>query len=703
MTAFKPLDASRPDFPNESDLVQLMCQHIRHIERYWVEDSASLGHFGSLDMAEWAPPGGPINEEVVRSMAQELMGYAVLYQSPHFDAALAGVDRATLLDRLNRCLRWNVAYHLVGDRHTAPLTSDGQWGDDWESSLWAAQLAMAAHWVWAALDADVREGMLRMMAFEGDRFLGVDPPDGRWLDTKAEENAWDSLLLAWAYCLQPDHPHAAAWLDRGKAFAMNTFTTNLAQVDTSLIDGRPVREWVCTQTAHPDLTVENHGSFHPNYLGCGGLLMDGRQAFQATGLEPPPHYLYRVLEVWDILKSFYLANGFATYPSGQDWGYHGAGVNGQAAAMALEFGDEIAGHLFWESVRHADEAMRFAGDGRFDGRIPHAPGGRFFQFETGGMGALAGVVMGGVPRVRRLPDDEFRRRQARTASYPFVWLQLRRTRQGLFSFCWRSLAQKVMGLAIPAGGEAVLGAEQDGLVGRIDLDGQPAQPVAACHTDHTDERGFRTTGEVDYGRGQVTQRLAVVALPDGETALVIDLTTARPGARVTRNEGLGVYVMNDFTDGNRVRIAHAGGGQTVRGVGGTARVIATGSPWMRVAGCLGLATSGEPLYYEDAAERNTPIRWRSVLQDRVFTQPVARGETLRDYATVVRLGRAGARRATAAPVRLACAGEWVRAYRVTDARGHDVTVVANLGRQAVTATVEGAGALELAAMDTVVI
>lgn len=697
MKAFEPLDTSRPDFPSEADLVTLMCRHIRHIEKYWRDDPEDTGHFGSLDMNEWMPPGGPINEEVIRSMAQELAGYAVLYKHEAFDADLAGVSRGHLLDRLNRCLRWIAAHHLTGDLRAAPLEWNGQWGDDWESSLWAAQYGMAAHTVWDALDADVRAGALRVMAFEGDRFLGVDPPDGRWLDTKAEENAWDAMLIAWAYAMQPDHPHAAAWLDRGKAFALNTFTTDRDRVDTGLIDDRAVRDWVCTQTAHPDLTVENHGSFHPDYLACGSLLLEGRLAFLKTGLAPPPHYLYHVREVWEVLKRFYLANGFMSYPSGQDWGYQWPYVSIQEAVMAGEFGDEIAGHLFHQRVKYIDAAMRHAGDGRFDGRTPHAPGGRFFQFQTEAMEALASVVMTGVPRVRPLKPDAFRRRQAGCEAYPYVWMQLRRSRVGLFAFSWRSLAHGVMGTVVPADGEATFGADQDGLVGRFEIGGERVKPKGVCHTDHTDKKGFRTIGEIHYGGGQIVQGVAVAALEDGETAVIIDLTEAKEGTAVTRNEGLGIYVMNDFMNDNRVQIAYEGEEEGVQGVGGEARVIETGSAWMRIAGCLGVATSGPTLCYEDAAERNTPMRWRSVLQDRVFVGPQADG--LRDFCAVLRMGKKGAGRAAEGPERVAATGDRVRAYRFKDGRGRVVTLVANFGREGTTTNVEGVGAVMMPAMD----
>ena len=81
MIDYTPLDTSVPDFPSESDLVHLMGRHIPYIEQYWYEDDADHGHFGSLDVRDFQPEGGPINEMIVRSMAQEMQGYAALYKS----------------------------------------------------------------------------------------------------------------------------------------------------------------------------------------------------------------------------------------------------------------------------------------------------------------------------------------------------------------------------------------------------------------------------------------------------------------------------------------------------------------------------------------------------------------------------------------------------------------------------------------------
>jgi len=699
MIGYPPLDTSAPTFPAEADLVHLMCRHVPYIEQYWIDEDEKHGYFGSLDVNAFQPSGGPINEMIIRSLGDELRGYAALHQSAFFDPSVAGIEKPVLLDRLNRCLRWICAHHLSGSQRTEPLEWNGQWGDDWESSLWIADIAMAANHVADELEPDVLEAVHRVLAFEADRFLGVDPPDGRWHDTKEEENAWDSYLLAWAYCLLPDHPHADEWLYRGKLFAINTFTTDLDRVDTRLFDGHPLKDWICTQTSHPDLTVENHGSFHPGYLACGVLLMMGRLAFTLMGKTPPPHYLHRVHDAWKVLRRFFLYNGFTAYPSGQDWTYHEPDINYQHAVMFEEFGDRFAGHMLWQNLVYLDRSMRDAEDGRFNARMPHAAGGRYFQFETGIMGQLGVLVIAGIPDVSPISVEEFRREQVGTETYPYVWLQVRRSKQGLFSFAWRSLAHSVMGMVVPTGGEDTLGSDQDAFIGRFEINGERLNPTPLYHTDHTSEKGFTTTGAIEYADGRIRQSIAVVALEDGETSLVIDWTVA--DVELSLNEGFGVYIMNDFLNGNRVPISFEGGRRTIRGVGGRARVIETGSTWIKIAGCLGIETCGEQLFYEDASERNTPERWKNLLQDRVFLRPEVSDGTVRDYACVIRQGRAGTRRIGHGVERLQTAQDGVRAYRFRSRTG-DMIAIANF--TTVSESIELAGqSIDVPAMDTVLI
>jgi hypothetical protein len=158
------------------------------------------------------------------------------------------------------------------------------------------------------------------------------------------------------------------------------------------------------------------------------------------------------------------------------------------------------------------------------------------------------------------------------------------------------------GMVVPAGGEDTLGSDQDAFIGRFEINSERLKPTPLFHTDHTSEKGFTTTGVIEYVDGRTRQSISVVALEDGETSLVIDWTVA--DVELSLNEGFGVYIMNDFVNGNRVQISFEGGRRTVRGVGGRARGIETGPTWIKIAGCLGIETDGEPLFYEDASERN---------------------------------------------------------------------------------------------------
>ena len=254
-------------------------------------------------------------------------------------------------------------------------------------------------------------------------------------------------------------------------------------------------------------------------------------------------------------------------------------------------------------------------------------------------------------------------------------------------------------MVVPTGGEDTLGSDEDAFIGRFEINGERLKPTPLFHTDHTSEKGFTTTGAIEYADGQIRQSIAVVALEDGETSLLIDWTVA--DVELSLNEGFGVYIMNDFVNGNRVPISFEGGRRTIRGVGGRARVIETGSTWIKVAGCLGIETSGEQLLYEDAAERNTPERWRNLLQDRVFLRPEVNGGTVRDYACVIRQGRAGTRRIGHGVERLQTAQDGVRAYRFRS-QTSDVIAVANF--TPVSRSVELTDrSINVPAMDTVLI
>lgn len=128
----------------------------------------------------------------------------------------------------------------------------------------------------------------QLAADEADRKLTDDTPyapydsccDG---DTKAEENAWEAVFLAWASGLFPDHPHAAAWEEKGRLLASLSIVTDS---DRAFFEGQQI------VTVHDDFTLENHGlSPNPYYAAATLMLLRmGALAYRMTGRTPPAEF-----------------------------------------------------------------------------------------------------------------------------------------------------------------------------------------------------------------------------------------------------------------------------------------------------------------------------------------------------------------------------------------------------------------------------
>ena len=94
----------------------------------------------------------------------------------------------------------NVANAPTGERWGQGLSA----AQSWEAAYWAAHTAEAAWWLWDELSPPTRLAVAKMVEHDADAFLDRLVP--YWTDkngkvrypgdTKAEENAWNSHLLA---------------------------------------------------------------------------------------------------------------------------------------------------------------------------------------------------------------------------------------------------------------------------------------------------------------------------------------------------------------------------------------------------------------------------------------------------------------------------------------------------------------------------
>jgi hypothetical protein len=113
-----------------------------------------------------------------------------------------------------------------------------------------------------------RGSLIAKIIAGADSLLDCRLPSGLYYDTKAEENCWNAGPLVVAQALAPDNPNCRHWQTKAIEFFMNAYSREEDNWDETIIDGKPVKDWVYTANVLPDFTTENHGGFHSEYQTC---------------------------------------------------------------------------------------------------------------------------------------------------------------------------------------------------------------------------------------------------------------------------------------------------------------------------------------------------------------------------------------------------------------------------------------------------
>ena len=385
---------------------------------------------GRLRRPRWEPiPGCAVylgegtGEREVRGAAYLAFIYAVLGTSGPYDERLAGgLPRRDLVGGGVRLIRW-----LGG---TYP-----RWKGQWQSALWAAVAGQAAWLLWDHLDRPTRRLVRRMVVGEAERFVGLGPPARLRRDSKAEENAWNSLAPALAATMFSSHPRAPLWDRTARRWMLSAYLRPADLRSSRRVDGFPLRSFAGANLLD-DFALENHGFFHPDYLACVSIGMSNWLPYRLAGRPLPRSALHNVSGVVGLLKRLSSPDGGVFYPAGQDWETLRRVVYGKVFAQAAVLLDdgEAAG-LERLSLRAAERLQ-----GRFDTGAFYAPGERrYFLAEELAAANCAWLYLfhtlageGATP----LSPDCLRRRLRGPLVLEQGRLALNRTDSSFVSFCW---------------------------------------------------------------------------------------------------------------------------------------------------------------------------------------------------------------------------------------------------------------------------
>ncbi|MFI6485923.1 hypothetical protein ACIBH1_49050, partial [Nonomuraea sp. NPDC050663] len=341
---------------------------------------------------------GGTGEMHVRGPADEALALAIALRTGAYDAASAGDVPAAEASRRTALLAGSIAY-----RHRA--NSVNGWGDAWQSAMWAAYAGFAGWLMWDQLSADDRAHVARMVEHEANRFVDYRVPYYRNAagtitspgDTKAEENAWNAMVLQLATAMMPDHPHHTAWMNKNRELMLSAFSRPSDLTRTTVVDGRPIRDWLDGSNIDEDGVIVNHSRVHPDYSTTVSLNAQAALVYSMAGQATPRSAMWNADVVYDALvdRNWVAGSAFPPggavrqpggtvyvdnsehiyYPQGNDWGtdrrIQPTLLDVQAAAFGF---DRLASQKggYWEQLhgqRVLDMQRRSA-----DGRTYQTPG-----------------------------------------------------------------------------------------------------------------------------------------------------------------------------------------------------------------------------------------------------------------------------------------------------------------------------------------
>ncbi|EEF62339.1 coagulation factor 5/8 type domain protein [Pedosphaera parvula Ellin514] len=344
---------ARADTNSAATYLNCLLDFERYAETIWTDASYSNSPPNSGYWGDGASGGNG----GIRGSSGVAVSYAVLVKAFPNDP-----KNATRISRITKALNYAANTHVSGTN----VCKDGlKWGHDWQTAEWGSSMGFACVLVQSNLSTATVQACQRAVADEATYRSGVAPASGYISDTKAEENGWDSNILALGAAWMSTNANAGAWLTASKQYLANTYTV-------ANTNGDPLASWVTTVTLYPDFALQNHGFYHPTYemvagMSMGDSLLMARQANSAIAAQLQPFAEHNVINVWNQLTNMVMDSGEFAYPAGLDWALHDYEQNSYVAWLAAHFNDPMARWADGKLAQLVRYRQQVNGDGRFVG------------------------------------------------------------------------------------------------------------------------------------------------------------------------------------------------------------------------------------------------------------------------------------------------------------------------------------------------
>lgn len=569
--------------PDKSGSIGKQMHYI--VERQFGADLREQARFGGDSYVPErfinAKDGTQYHEREVRPVASLVSAGAILLRFGEFDEKAVGCSRPETERILISLISEFASHHAVNN----PEKKSWWWGGEWQSAVWAADLARGSWILWDRLPSDARLNVARIVAWESDRFLGSPAPFQEFNDTKAEENAWNSQIMALAVSMLTHHPHHADWANKAKEYMVTAFAAPQDLGKDEVVDGKPLKEWLRGPNVHRDYSLENHGIFHPDYLATYQLNAENAVAYRLGGLAVPKSALFNAANCRSVSELFTQPNGCMFYPMGTDWSLYRNEIIPEAQTVSGLLPDPVGTRcLLWslDSIARADKP----------GQSPSNLFG--FNYECTPLRILSNTYMlyylfgsGANPA----SESEALRRLSETRLLPDARVVVCRSAKGIASFSWFDTARHLCGFVVPMSSSTTTVSGPRGLIGEIGDKGDAIR-IAGQEIALLPKGGFSVGLSLERGpEYRVNERVMMLALPDGRVVYGEWFAPASAKDAGLMRTGLLHVEDNPFwLRDDKLRIFHPGGAWA--GAPEVWTAVGDQVPWLNVANRLGIVLRG---------------------------------------------------------------------------------------------------------------
>ncbi len=613
----------------QEKILKLLSRALPYYLESWQDIDGRTGLFGTSDPRNFNMRSVGSSSPVIEYVIRPHLNILCILSSYHYlnkqNIIQDYISPKELEEKLINGLRWACQTHLTGSRDVDAFLERKRWGENWRSSLWASILAITAVFAKDLIDSNLEDKIKLIVAFEADRFIGVNPPSGCDIDTKVEENAQDMMIVAWAINLNPQHPNLQKWQESLRLWAVNIASSIHDKADHNEYFSESIAKAVSTENLFPDLTAENHGFFHPEVLSYGIWIVLATAAYTLHGREYPS-FLHRKShqKTFETLLRFCLPSGMIYAPGGHDLPMFIP--RPLALAWGLWKNDPRALHLtgkllsWMESTLLPDHENREEGPWVFGFNQNHEGWELLFQTQTGVELALLAALPFNMEQ-RTFSAGQVENAINTRHIYPYTEVCYRRNVRTTRSMAWKALGDHPLaGINIHSKPELVA-PFRAALFGIPSVSDTVKSWKVLHHKDRFQRDGFDTSGKVCYfntaGKNVISREMRVLTWGD-EGFIVLDRITAQSHFHVHEQYLSPVYLVNDFWTDNNLELNTGSLKETFSAFQRKFREVSCPSFWASIDNHLMFQfvwkrTKG--LHYLPGGEKNAPPYWKNCRLD----------------------------------------------------------------------------------------